>query len=398
MSSGGSRRFRNILMAGLPGVGKSTFGKVYAQMSRTEFVELDKYVEKLAGKSVSEIFAQDGEAAFRALEAQCLERLLRRQRCTIALGGGTLSNPESLALARELGCIVLLTAPIPVVADRLWPSKNTRPLLSDCETKEQLADRLQKLLEERQASYSQADVVMETSFSSVDTLKIELSWLERNLLSEKSEGQDASSAQSDVSHLALRSIPLADSSYRSPREQKGSKEVNDRMERLLKAQRQKDRSERRERPDKKEKGKKHQPQPVRAGAPVEQTGPKPAAQGPVPQENTAPKPAAQGPVPRENSAPKPASQGPVPRENSAPKPASQGPVPRENSAPKPASQGPVPRENSAPKPAAQGPVPRENSRPRQASGGPVPVAKEKSATVAPAVQSDGQDPSAKDEF
>jgi shikimate kinase len=389
MTSGGHRRFRNILMAGLPGVGKSTFGKVYAQMSRTEFVELDKYVEKLAGKSVTEIFAQDGEASFRALEAQCLERLLRRQRCTIALGGGTLSHPESLALAKELGCIVLLTAPVPVIAERLWPSKNNRPLLADCRTKEELAERLQQLLDSRQTSYSEADIVLETSFSSADTLKIELGWLESRLLSKKAEEPDQQNLENSLPRLQLRPIPVADVSYRSPREQKSGKELNDRMERLLKAQRHKDRSDRRERPDKKDKLKKQQqansPRPVsshendlskpasqQGPVPLDHSGPRPASQGPAPRENSGPRPASQGPAPRENSGPRPASQGPAPRENSGPRPASQGPSLRENSGPRPASQGPSLRENSGPKPASQGPVPRENSGPRPASQGPVP--------------------------
>ncbi|MEY3903344.1 MAG: hypothetical protein RL189_2650 [Pseudomonadota bacterium] len=253
MNAFGQRRFRNILMTGLPGVGKSTFGKAYAQMSRTEFVELDTYVEKLAGKSVSEIFQQDGEQAFRELEAQCLERLLRRQRCTIALGGGTLTSPRSMALARELGCIVFLSAPVEVVADRLWPHKASRPLLADCETKEQLIQRLEKLLEERRSSYEAADVILQTSHSSADTLKVELGWLERNILNTPAKSEPADVDESANLRPQSRQIPLADPDYRSPREQKPGRDTSEKIERLLKAQRHKERIEKRERSDKKDR-------------------------------------------------------------------------------------------------------------------------------------------------
>jgi len=344
-------------MAGLPGVGKSTFGKAYAQMSRTEFVELDKYVEKLAGKTVAEIFAQDGEAAFRNLEARCLERLLRRQRCTIALGGGTLVHPESLAFARELGCIVLLKAPVKVIAERVWPQKDVRPMLADCQSIEQLTARLEQLWAERESSYSAADIVLETSYSSVDTLKIELEWLERNVLSEtQTSSSDSQAFAWESAHLS-RAIPLADPSYRSPREQKSGKEVSDRMERLIKAQRQKDRSDRRDRSEKKEKPKRPQPSAQFAGE-QDNAGLRPiVAQGPVPRpsapqrENTGPRPvAAQGPVSRQDAGPRP-HNGPRPqsgpREQNGPRPQSS---PREQNGPRP---------QSGPRPVIDKPVPRQ---------------------------------------
>jgi shikimate kinase len=281
MNAVGQRRFRNILIAGMPGVGKSTFAKAYAQMSRTEYVELDTYVEKIAGKSIAEIFAQDGEAVFRDLESQCLERLMRRQRCTIALGGGTLTNPQSLELARALGCVVWLTAPVTVIAARVWPVKDKRPLLADCASIEQLTARLEELLEKRRPSYEAADVVLETTYSSIDTLKIELSWLEKQILARRALPLEKAAARennpSDVledGQVLLRHprrIPLADASYRSPRENRTGKDPAEKMERLIKAQRQKDRTDRaekRERSDKREK------------RPTTEAGPVPAAQSP----------------------------------------------------------------------------------------------------------------------
>lgn len=395
MIAAGQRRFRNILVAGLPGVGKSTFAKSYAQMSRTEFVELDKYVERLAGKPIRDIFEQDGEQRFRELEAECLERLLKRQRCTIALGGGTLASQRSMALARELGCIVLLTAPLNVIVERLWPERSLRPLLADCESKEQLNERLQKLLLEREAGYSAADLVLETTYSSVDTLKIELDWLERSVL-----GRPQQNENSEIQGLqvAIRQIPLADVNYRSPREQRSPRDMSEKMERLIKAQRHKDRLEKRDRGEKKNKQERRQGQELQKAVESrdEQRESRPRAEG---------QDVAQGPRPRADGrdnnpqGPRPRSdareqrprsenrdnpQGPRPRQDNRDN-NPQGPRPRQDNrdnnaqAPRPRqdnrennSQGPRPRQDNRDN-NSQGPRPRAGDRPEQAAPRPIAV-------------------------
>ena len=354
MNVPGPRRFRNILIAGLPGVGKSTFARAYAQMSRTELVELDRYVERLAGKSISAIFADDGEATFRQLEASCLERLMKRQRCPIALGGGTLSHPASLKMAQELGCIVLLTAPIEMLVKRLWPEKESRPLLAECQTEAELAERLAQLWAMREGSYLQADIKLETAFSSIDTLKIELAWLEQSMLSQKAGAVEIAA---EIFH---RQIPLADADYRSPREQRGTKEISDKMERLLKAQRQKDRGDKRD---------KRTQLPRRAEAPegqksrfegasTQSDGPRPQSDGPRPQSD-GPRPQSDGPRPQSDG-PRPQSDGPRPQSD-GPRPQSDGPRPQ-SGGPRPQSEGPRPQRSS---PRAQGDATRPQPNPQR---------------------------------
>ena len=346
-------RFRNILIAGLPGAGKSTFARAYAQLSRTEFVELDKYVERLAGKSIAEIFDKDGEAAFRELEAHCLERLLKRQRCTVALGGGTLTHPRSLQLARELGCIVLLNASPRDIAARLWEQRQSRPLLKDCESPEALEQRLEELWDGRKESYCSADLVLDTSHSSVDNLKIELAWLESQILSA------LVSSELDPAASLLRSIPLADPHYRSPREQRGGGEIVDKMERFLKSQKQKDRGDRNDRRDRKghRSARSDSDESVRAESkPRALAGSRPRADGPEPRAD-GPKPRADGTKPRADG-PKPRADGPKPRADGH-KPRADGPKPRADG-PMPRVDGPMPRADG-PKPRADGPEPHSKS-------------------------------------
>jgi shikimate kinase len=338
MSKARQSRFRNILVAGLPGVGKSTFARAYAQLSRTEFVELDQYVERLAGRSVTDIFDKDGEAAFRRLELQCLERLLKRQRCTIALGGGTLTHLESLKMAQQLGCVVLLQAPVRDIAARLWTEKETRPLLKDCDSVEALEKRLDELWSERKDSYAKADITLDATHSSVDNLKIELAWLERRLLELGDMPRDELDTQ------MLRDIPMADPNYRSPREHKGGTEIVDKMERYLKSQNQKERAERKDRRDKKgQRGarpdgqtkseargatSRHMRGEARrsqeSGSNAQTAGPTPRANGPTPRAN-GPTPRADGPTPRADG-PTPRADGPTPRAD--------GPTPRAESLPR----------------------------------------------------------------
>jgi len=141
------------------GTGKSTVGRLLAKRLNLPFFDGDAVIEEVAGKSVPEIFAADGEAAFRALETQVLTRLLGGESSVVALGGGALTIPENLALAKSAGPVICLTAEPSVILQRVMSTPGTRPLLK-------VADPLAKireLLESREASYLQADVQVDTT-------------------------------------------------------------------------------------------------------------------------------------------------------------------------------------------------------------------------------------------
>ena len=101
-------RMENIVLVGMAGCGKSTVGRNLAKETGKAFVDSDAEIEILAGKSISEIFAQDGEAEFRRLETQVLASLGKRSGLVIATGGGSVTREENFPLLHQNGRILWL--------------------------------------------------------------------------------------------------------------------------------------------------------------------------------------------------------------------------------------------------------------------------------------------------
>ena len=121
---------KRIFLVGLSGSGKSTAGPLAARALEWEFVDADRLVEERTGRPVTEIFAEDGEEHFRALEAAVLEELSNRSRVVVATGGGAvMTEAGRQALAR--GYVVWLRLPPAAAAERLLsdPGTEDRPLL-----------------------------------------------------------------------------------------------------------------------------------------------------------------------------------------------------------------------------------------------------------------------------
>ena len=119
---------RTIALVGLMGVGKSTVGRRLAQRLGLAFVDGDDAIEAAARMTVSEIFAQLGEAEFRAGEARVMRRLLEGPPIVLATGGGAVLNSDTRDLMREHATSVWLRADLKVVAQRVQ-RRDTRPLL-----------------------------------------------------------------------------------------------------------------------------------------------------------------------------------------------------------------------------------------------------------------------------
>ncbi|MBQ9184680.1 MAG: hypothetical protein IJ151_02265 [Bacteroidales bacterium] len=207
---------RIITIAGMPGSGKSWAAReLAAQLSASgqpaRWIDLDAEVERRAGKAVARIFAEDGEAAFRSLEKECLMDILEGDFSTpsyrtsvemtknnpvemtknnpvemaekgtvehsschvehsschversrdisfLALGGGTLEDPENLELVKKNSYCIWLDTPIEVIAERLWEQGaiDSRPLLASAKTKKELTELLKNLYETRKANYQAA--------------------------------------------------------------------------------------------------------------------------------------------------------------------------------------------------------------------------------------------------
>ncbi len=101
-------QMENIILIGMPGCGKSTVGRLLAERTGRQFVDADAEIVKAAKKSIQDIFAQDGEAAFRALETQVLAEFGRQSGLVIATGGGCVTREENYPLLHQNGTIYWL--------------------------------------------------------------------------------------------------------------------------------------------------------------------------------------------------------------------------------------------------------------------------------------------------
>ena len=101
----------NIILIGMPGCGKSTLGRLLADALGKKFLDADDELVRQTGKSIPDIFATEGEDAFRRLETETLARLTRETGTVIATGGGVVTRPENEALLRQNGRVVFLDIP-----------------------------------------------------------------------------------------------------------------------------------------------------------------------------------------------------------------------------------------------------------------------------------------------
>jgi shikimate kinase len=142
----------NIFLVGIMGVGKTTVGKLIAKEFGYRFFDTDALVEKVAGKTIKEMFATEGEASFRQLESQVLAEVSACTRSSIATGGGIVLQQMNWSYLQQ-GLVVWLDAPVEVIVERLQKD-TTRPLLQADDPGAQL----EKLSAARQHLYQQADL------------------------------------------------------------------------------------------------------------------------------------------------------------------------------------------------------------------------------------------------
>lgn len=120
---------KNIILVGFMGTGKTVTGRVLAERTGMDLVDMDSLIEKQQGKTIPEIFAQDGEAAFRAMERRMVQELSKRSGLIISTGGGIVLNPENITDFEKTGLAVCLTASPETIFQRL-KNDTSRPLLS----------------------------------------------------------------------------------------------------------------------------------------------------------------------------------------------------------------------------------------------------------------------------
>ncbi len=157
----------SLALIGFMGTGKTAVAKALAWRLNKEFIELDSLIEKKAGKSIPEIFQQDGEAAFRKLETDVTSQVAGRKNAVIAGGGGIVLNQINIEQLKKECVIVYLTASPEVILKRTADAKNMRPLLEVADR----AQRIRELLKQRQPLYERAaDITIDTSESGVNSV------------------------------------------------------------------------------------------------------------------------------------------------------------------------------------------------------------------------------------
>jgi len=138
---------RNIVLAGFMGVGKTTVGRLAAAQIGWRFVDTDALIEERSGRTIAQIFAQEGESAFRQLEAVIAQELAAQPRRVIAVGGGTLVNPRLRERLARSSLIICLTCDLEEIIRRVGHDP-ARPLFAP--DREQLA----RLLQSRAGHYA----------------------------------------------------------------------------------------------------------------------------------------------------------------------------------------------------------------------------------------------------
>mgnify|MGYP003588202176 CR=1 FL=1 len=149
---------RNLVLVGFMGTGKSAVGRRVAALAAAPFLEMDAELERRAGKSISRIFAEDGEPAFRDQEAQLAEEWGRKQGAVISCGGGVVLREANLRALQANGLLVCLTARPEVILARTARAAK-RPLLAGENPEQKIRD----LLAARAPLYAKIPVQLDTS-------------------------------------------------------------------------------------------------------------------------------------------------------------------------------------------------------------------------------------------
>jgi len=157
----------NIALIGFMGVGKTAVGRLLAEKLGKELVEPDSLIEFKVGKSIPDIFKEDGEAAFRRLEIEVTREVAGNRNQVIACGGGVVLNQINIDRLKKGAVVVYLTASPEVILQRVSDDSSVRPLLENSNK----ALNIRELLKFRQPLYERAaDIMIDTSGLDIETV------------------------------------------------------------------------------------------------------------------------------------------------------------------------------------------------------------------------------------
>jgi shikimate kinase len=149
-----------IYLIGLMGSGKSYFGERWAAQHHLSFYDLDKLIETAEGKTIKQIFEQNGEAYFRKIEASILRETSKFQNSIISCGGGTPCFSDNIEWMNTHGTTVFLDTAINKVFENVLPEKAYRPLIAKL-NKDEIIDFLKEQLQSRLPFYNKSKITLE---------------------------------------------------------------------------------------------------------------------------------------------------------------------------------------------------------------------------------------------
>ena len=154
---------RSIFLIGMMGCGKSQTGPKLAHLLSYKYIDLDSLIEKLAKKTINQIFIDNGEEAFREIETNCLKETIKIPSLVISTGGGIVTTSQNWGILRQ-GIIIWLDVDSNIVIKRLKDDIENRPLLQEGNLNKSYTN----ILESRKNLYSQADLRIDIKNESVE--------------------------------------------------------------------------------------------------------------------------------------------------------------------------------------------------------------------------------------
>ena len=155
------------------GCGKSSVGRRLSELLCCPFIDLDDAIVQKAGRSIPEIFAENGEAGFRKLELEALTEVISTasETLVLALGGGAIMTPECARLVKENTRCIYLRATVDTLLEHLSGEADGRPMLKG----DELRTRICELMTQRSETYEKtAHVIIDTDGKSIDSIASEI--------------------------------------------------------------------------------------------------------------------------------------------------------------------------------------------------------------------------------
>ncbi|MDR0516901.1 MAG: 3-dehydroquinate synthase [Fibromonadaceae bacterium] len=153
--------YSNIYFTGFMASGKTRVCKLLAERLGLGYIDSDVFITERAGKSISEIFEQEGEAKFRELEKEAIKEISQKENILVSLGGGAITQSENVAAIKNSGILICMRAEPEILSERMGRN-NERPLMAGLEPEARLA-KIKAMLADREKFYSLADFSIESN-------------------------------------------------------------------------------------------------------------------------------------------------------------------------------------------------------------------------------------------